>query len=94
MRTTTAILFATVLGLSSSAFAATPTDTTTRDARMSEALKNHRAAKAGAPVQVKASPAPVAKKHKVAKKRNARKQHARAPKSNAVAVKAAPASTK
>ena len=94
MRTTTAILFATVLGLSSSAFAATPTDTTTRDARMSEALKNHRAAKAGAPVQVKASPAPVAKKHKVAKKRNAMKRHARAPKSNAPAVKAAPASTK
>ena len=96
MRTTTAILFAAVLGLSSSAFAATPTDTTTREARMSEALKNHRAAKAGAgaPAQVKASPAPVAKKHKVAKKAHAGKQHARAPKGNAVAVKATPASTK
>ena len=94
MRTTTAILFATVLGLSSSAFAATPTDTTTREARMNEALKNHRAAKAGAPVQVKASAAPAAKKHTVAKKRHAKKQHARAPKGNAVAVKAAPASTK
>lgn len=94
MRTTTAILFATVLGLSASAFAATPAATSTREARMSEALKNHRAAKAGAPVQVKASPALVAKKHKAAKKTHAKKQHARAPKGNAVAVKATPATTK
>ena len=94
MRTTTAILFASFLGLSSGAFAATPTDSVAREARMSEALKNHRAATAGAPVQVKATKAPVTKKHKAAKKRSARKQHARAAQSRAVAVKATPANAK
>ena len=94
MRTTTAILFATVLGLSSSAFAATPTDTSTREARMSEALNKHRTAKAGAPMQVKAGKAPVAKKHQAAKKRHAKKQHARVAGTKAPAVKAAPAATK
>lgn len=94
MRTTTAILFATVLGLSSSAFAAAPTDTASREARMSEALTNHRAAKAGAPVQVKASKAPVAKKHPTAKKHTAKKQHARTARGSAPAVKAVPATTK
>ncbi len=93
MRTTTAIVFATVLGLVSSAFAATPTDTAAREARMSEALKNHRTATAGATGQVKAGKATVSNKHQAAKKRPAKK-HASAVKGNAPAVKATPASTR
>jgi hypothetical protein len=93
MRTTTAILFATVLGLSSSAFAATPTDTAAREARMSEALKSHRAATASATGQAEAGKATVSKKHQAAKKRTAKK-HASAVKSTAPIVKATPASTK
>ena len=57
MRTLTAILVATTLGLSSTAFTAEPT---ARDTRMNEALKNYEAQKAGAPAQAKA--APMAKK--------------------------------
>lgn len=88
MRTLTSILVATVLGLSSTAFAAEPT---ARDARMNEALKNYEAQKAGAPAQAKA--APVAKKQHVAKKAVAKKhvskkQQARAGKPKASTVKA------
>ena len=94
MRTTTAVLFATVLSLSSSAFAATPAATSTRETRMNEALNQHRAVKAGAPVQVKAGKAPVTKKHRTAKKHHAKKPHANAARPNAPAVKATPATTK
>ena len=94
MRTLTSILVATILGLSSTAFAAEPT---ARDTRMNEALKNYEAQKAGTPAQAKA--APVAKKQQVAKKPHAtkkviakkhstKKQQARAGKAKVSTVKA------
>ena len=98
MRTLTPILIATLLGLSSAAFAATPAPTT-RDARMADAMKNYQAQKAGASAQpgVKAAPVatkrPAARKH-AAKKHVAKKHHARAHKGRVASVKAAPAPAK
>ena len=101
MRTLTSILTATLLGLSSAAFAATPATPapTTRDARMADAMKNYQSQKAGASAQsgVKAAPVatkrPAAKKH-AAKIHVAKKHHARAHKARAASVKAAPAAVK
>ena len=98
MRTLPSILIATLLGLSSAAFAATPAPTT-RDARMADAMKNYQSQKAGVSAQpgVKPTPAatkrPAAKKHAV-KKHTARKHHARAHKGRVASVKAAPAPVK
>ena len=98
MRTLPPILIATLLALSSAAFAATPAPTT-RDARMADAMKNYQTQKAGASAQpgVKAAPVatkrPAAKKH-AAKKHVAKKHHARAHKGRAASVKAAPAAVK
>ena len=101
MRTLTLIVAATVLGLSSTAFAAEPT---TREARMNEARKNFEAQKAGAPVQAKATPATkmqhVAKKKQAVKKAHAtkkgsaKKQHARSGKAAGTSVKSTPAAVK
>lgn len=98
MRTLTSILTATLLGLSSAAFAATPAPTT-RDARMADAMKNYQTQKAGVSAQpvAKATPAATkrhaAKKHAV-KKHVAKKHHARAHKGNTASVKAAPVAVK
>ena len=88
MRTLTPILIATLLGLSSAAFAATPAPTT-RDARMADAMKNYQAQKAGASTQPGVKAAPVATKRPVAKK-----HHARAHTGRVASVKAAPAPVK
>lgn len=100
MRTLTSVLIASLLGLSSTAFAAEPT---TRDARMAEAMKDYQSQKtsataAGTPAQVKAAPAAkkqhVTKTRHVAKKAHAPKRHARASKAKGASVKAAPAAVK
>ena len=98
MRTFIPILIASVLGLSSTAFAATPSNPTTRDARMADAMKNYQAQKSGAPATAKAAaPATtkrLAAKRHVAKKHAAKKVHARSHKAHGATVKAAPATTK
>lgn len=101
MRTLTLIVAATILGLSSTAFAAEPT---ARETRMNEARKNFEAQKAGAPVQAKAVPATkkqhaAKKKHSVkkahaTKKGSAKKQHARSGKATGTSVKAMPVAVK
>ena len=98
MRILPSILIATLLGLSSAAFAATPAPTT-RDARMADAMKNYQSQKAGVSALPGVKPTPAAtkraaaKKHAV-KKHVAKKHHARAHKSRAASVKAAPAPVK
>ena len=98
MRSFTSILIASVLGLSSAAYAAAPADATTRDARMADAMKNYQAQKVGAPAKAKAAAPVMTKRHAtkkhVAKKHSAKKFHARAHKSHGATVKAAPATTK
>ena len=77
MRTFTSILIASVLGLSSAAFAAAPSDVTTRDARMADAMKNYQVQKAGAPAKAKAATPATTKRH-ATKKHATKKHHARA----------------
>ncbi len=98
MRTLPPILIATLLGLSSATFAATPAPTT-RDARMADAMKNYQSQKAGVSAQPGVKAAPVATKRPAAKKQAVKKhvatKHlARAHKSRAASVKAAPAPVK
>ena len=84
MRSTTSILIAGLLGLTSAAFAATPAEPATREARMAEARKNYEAQKPGMPSTTQAQPAKAATPHKAAKRHHAAKpstkHQAKAPK--------------
>jgi hypothetical protein len=106
MRSLATVVVATLLGLTSTAFAAAPAapaESTTREARMEGALKDYRAQKVATSAQpaMKSAPAakstPVAKKQHAAKKHHvAKKQHAKhhAGKAHAASVKATPAPVK
>ena len=81
MRFTTSILIAGLFGLSSAAFAATPAEPTSREARMAEAQKDYQAQKAATPMQPKAQAPKAATRHHASAKhvaaKHAVKHHAK-----------------